>query len=298
MMLPNFDFMGKKKLWFAVTAVVFLISVGSLSIRGLNLGIDFTSGNRLVVSFGQEATVDEMREIIGGLGYGEPVVQTIGEGRYQVTLPTLTAEEEAGVVSALDERFGVQEVSWKSVGPTFGRQVVNAMVQAVIAAWVLLIIYATVRFEYKMAVAILAAVVHDLILTGGIYSLVGREVTTATVAAILTIMGFSLYDTVIVFDRVRENAPKAKRGTYGEMVNQSIREVLARSIITTVIVLMPVLSLLFFGGETLKDFAFALTIGIASGTYSSLFVASPLLALWKERERRYRASSRPARAKA
>lgn len=295
--MMRFDFMGKKYLWFAISGVIILAGMISLATRGLNLSIDFKSGSRLTASFSQPASVDDIRSQVADLGYGEPVVQTIGQDRYQVSLPSLTTDQENSVVSALDGQFGVAEKSWKSVGPTFGRQVVNSMLQAVIAAWVLLIIYVSIRFEYKFAVATLVALVHDLIITVGVYSIVGREVTTATVAAVLTILGYSLYDTIIVFDRVRENAPKAKRGGYGEMVNQSIWEVMARSIITALLTLLPVLCLFLFGGQTLKDFAFALLIGIASGAYSSIFVAAPLLTLWKEHEKRYRAG-RPAKARA
>ena len=300
----HFDFMGKKYWWFAISGIIILAGLASLATRGLNLSIDFKSGSRLVASFSRDTSVNEIRDVVDGLGYGDAVVQTIGGGRYQISLEALEADQENGVVSALDSKIGIQTLpdtgqkdkSWKSVGPTFGRQVLNSMIQAVVAAWVLLIIYVSVRFEYKMAVATLVALVHDLLITVGVYSIVGREVNTATVAAVLTILGYSLYDTIIVFDRVRENSPRAKRGGYGDMINHSIWEVMARSIITTLLTLLPVVCLFFFGGSTLKDFAFALIIGITSGAYSSIFVAAPILALWKEREKRYSAGSKPARA--
>lgn len=297
--MMHIDFMGKKYLWFAISGVIVLTGLVSLATRGLNLSIDFKSGSRLTTSFNQSASVDDVRSALSDAGYSDAVVQTIGENRYQITLPALSAEEENSVVAGLDQQFSVAEKSWKSVGPTFGRQVVNSMLQAIIAAWALLIIYVSVRFEYKYAMATLAALIHDLVITVGVYSIVGREVTTATIAAVLTILGYSLYDTIIVFDRVRENAPRAKRGGYGEMVNRSIWEVMARSIITALLTLLPVLCLFLFGGETLKDFAFALMVGIVSGGYSSIFVAAPLLTLWKEREKRYRAGPvRGSKAKA
>lgn len=286
--MKRFDLMGKKYLWFALSGVIILVGVTSLTTRGLNLSIDFKSGSRLVTGFSRETSVDEVRDVVGNAGYSDAVVQTIGEGRYQITLPALTTEEESNVVAALAGSIGVSEKSWKSVGPTFGRQVIKSMLQAVIFAWLLIVIYVSVRFEYKFAVATIVALLHDLLITVGVYSVVGREVTTATVAAVLTILGYSLYDTIIVFDRVRENAPRARRGAYGEMVNNSVWEVMARSIITSLLTLLPVACLFVFGGETLKDFAFALLVGIASGAYSSIFVAAPLLTLWKEREKRYR----------
>ncbi|MHB1390689.1 MAG: protein translocase subunit SecF [Thermoleophilia bacterium] len=296
--MRRIDFMGKKNIWFAISGIIILAGLISLGTRGLNLSIDFNSGSRLTTSFNQQVTIDSVRGVVESLGYGDAIVQTVGEGRYQLTLPAISPEKETAVVSALDQKFGVADKSWKSVGPTFGHQVLNSMMQAIIAAWVLLIIYVSVRFEYKYAVATLVALLHDLIITVGVYSIVGREVTTATVAAVLTILGYSLYDTIIVFDRVRENAPRVKRGGYAAMVNESIWEVMTRSIITTLLTLLPVLCLFLFGGQTLKDFAFALLVGITSGAYSSIFVAAPILSLWKEHEKRFRPGNKSGKARA
>jgi SecD/SecF fusion protein len=289
-MTRNVDLMGKKYIWFTISALIVIICIVSLSVRGLNLSIDFESGTKLVTSMEQQPDVDQVRETLSAAGYTDVVVQTVEDGRYRVTLPELSPEEEDAVISVLDTAYGVNQddASWKSVGPTFGEQVRNSAIKAVIIAWLLIVIYVSIRFEFKFAIATIAALFHDLIITVGVYSLTGREVTTATVAAVLTILGYSLYDTIIVFDRVRENQPRARRGTYGQMVNRSIMEVLNRSIITTLTTLLPVACLFVFGGETLKDFAFALMVGIVSGTYSSIFLAAPLLTVWKEREKRYR----------
>jgi SecD/SecF fusion protein len=157
----------------------------------------------------------------------------------------------------------------------------------VIASLLLISLYIGFRFEWKFAVPILIALAHDLLITSGVYALFGREVTTSTVAALLTIMGYSLYDTVIVFDRIRENVPRMPRATFSQIANRSMSEVFTRSLATSFVVLMPVGSLLFFGGATLKDFAFALLVGVASGAYSSIFIATPVLVEWKERERVY-----------
>lgn len=289
-MRRDIDLMGKKYIWFSVSGLIIIVSIVSLLTMGLNLSIDFKSGTRLVTGFQQEVTVDQVRDAVQGAGYPDAVVQTIQGGRYQVTFPELSNEEEDAVLAALGASFGINQddTSWKSVGPTFGRQVRDSAIKAVVIAWILIVGYVSLRFEFKFAMATIAALIHDLIITVGVYSLTGREVTTATVAAVLTILGYSLYDTIIVFDRVRENQPRARRGTYGDMVNTSIMEVLNRSIITTLTTVLPVACLLVFGGQTLKDFAFALLVGIISGTYSSIFLASPLLTLWKEREKRYR----------
>lgn len=299
-MRRDIDLMGKKYIWFSISALIIIVSVVSLSVRGLNLSIDFKSGTKLVTSLEQQPSVDEVRDTLAGAGYPDSVVQTVADGRYRVTFPELTTEDEDAVIAALGATYGIapEDASWKSVGPTFGEQVRDSAITAVVIAWLLIVAYVSIRFEFKFAMATIAALIHDLVITVGVYSLTGREVTTATVAAVLTILGYSLYDTIIVFDRVRENQPRARRGTYAQMVNRSIMEVLNRSLITTLTTVLPVACLFIFGGETLKDFAFALMVGIISGTYSSIFLASPLLTVWKEREKRYRpkASSRAASA--
>ena len=178
------------------------------------------------------------------------------------------------------------------MGPTFGKTVANSAIVAIIASLLLISVYVALRFEWKFAVPVLIALMHDLLITSGVYALTGREVTTATVAALLTILGYSMYDTIIVFDRVRENVPRMPRAAFSQIVNRSMSEVLTRSLATTACTLMPILALLFFGGDTLRDFAFALLVGVASGAYSSIFIASPVLTHWKEREPQYRARRR------
>ncbi len=295
------DLMGKKYWWFAFSGLIIIVGLISLATRGLNLSIDFKGGSRLTTKFVSAPNVDQVRNIVGAAGYPDAVVQTVSGGRYQVTLPALQENQQQALVKTLDSKLHVTETSWDVVGPTFGRQVADAMLKAVFLAWAIIIIYVSFRFEFKSSVATLVALIHDLLITVGVYSIVGREVTTATVAAVLTILGYSLYDTIIVFDRIRENAPKARRGAYADMVNNSVWEVMTRSIITSLLTLMPVIALLIFGGQTLKDFAFALLVGISSGAYSSIFVAAPLLTLWKEREKRYRPpvpKAKKAKAKA
>src|SRR5207248_824669 len=176
----------------------------------------------------------------------------------------------------------------KSVGPTFGSTVANSAVIAIIASLVVISAYVALRFAWKFAIPVLIALAHDLLITAGVYSSTGRAVTTATVAALLTILGYSLYDTIIVFDRIRENVPRMPRATFSQIVNRSMSEVLTRSLVTSLSTLMPIAALMLFGGATLRDFGFALLVGVASGTYSSIFIASPVLTHWKEREPGYR----------
>ena len=234
-------------------------------------------------------------------GYPNAEVQkytnaSIGGDGYQISMKTLGPEKVKEIQAALDRNFGngpnvpgTKDFSSTSIGPTFGRTVANSAVIAIIASLLVISAYIALRFEWKYAVPVLIALMHDLLITAGVYSLTGREVTTATVAALLTILGYSLYDTIIVFDRIRENVPRMPRAAFSQIVNRSMSEVLTRSLATSFCTLLPVVALLLFGGETLKDFAFALMIGIASGAYSSIFIASPVLTHWKEREPGYRA---------
>jgi SecD/SecF fusion protein len=184
------------------------------------------------------------------------------------------------------------DFSSSSVGPTFGQEIARTALIAIIASLVLISIYIGLRFEFKFAVPVLIALTHDLLITSGVYALSQREVTTSTVAALLTILGFSLYDTIIVFDRIRENVPRMPRATFSQIVNRSMSEVITRSLVTSLSTLLPILALMLFGGETLKDFGFALLIGVASGTYSSIFIAAPVLTHWKERETMWRRRER------
>jgi SecD/SecF fusion protein len=218
--------------------------------------------------------------------------KTLGPNGFQISSKQLQPATVSTVRSDLNSQFGIRNngtnINTTSVGPTFGKTVANSAVIAIIASLVVISLYVALRFEWKFAVPVLIALMHDLLITSGVYALTGREVTTATVAALLTILGYSLYDTIIVFDRVRENIPRMPRAAFSQIVNRSMSEVLTRSLATTSCTLIPILALLLFGGSTLQDFAFALLIGVASGAYSSIFIASPVLTHWKERETVYR----------
>jgi SecD/SecF fusion protein len=290
----SFDFMGASRYFFSVSGVILLIGALAIGGRGLNLGIDFTSGTRITASLVKPASESQVSSAVSAAGASNPEVQKVtnralGGDVFQVSAKELQPAQVAGVRTALNSQFGVKTFDSTSVGPTFGRTVANSAVVAIIASLLVISIYVALRFEWKFAVPVLIALMHDLLITSGVYSLTGREVTTATVAALLTILGYSLYDTIIVFDRVRENIPRMPRAAFSQIVNRSMSEVLTRSIATTSCTLMPIVALLLFGGATLKDFAFALLIGVASGAYSSIFIASPVLTHWKEREGVYRA---------
>jgi SecD/SecF fusion protein len=296
----KFDFMGASKWFFSLSGTILLIGALAIGGKGLNFGIDFKSGTRIQTAFIKPVSENEVAQAMAAAGYPNAEVQkftnaSVGGAGYQISTETLRPEALDRVQEKLDTKFGngprapgTKDFSSTSIGPTFGRTVANSAIIAIIASLLVISAYIALRFEWKYAVPVLIALMHDLLITAGVYSLTGREVTTATVAALLTILGYSLYDTIIVFDRVRENVPRMPRAAFSQIVNRSMSEVLTRSLATSFCTLLPVVALLLFGGETLKNFAFALMVGIASGAYSSIFIASPVLTHWKEREGAYR----------
>jgi SecD/SecF fusion protein len=286
----RFDFIGASRWFFSLSGAILVIGALSLATNQLNFGIDFESGTRLNFAPEQSATVDQVRSELEGLGLGSAEIQETDNPQFGSGFQVQAEELQPGGVEevrlALDSQFGIQPGSFEntSVGPTFGEQVARSAVLAIIFSLLLISAYVAFRFDPKFAVPVLIAVFHDILITGGVYSLTGREVTSGTVAAFLTILGYSLYDTVIVFDRIRENMPRMPRAAFSQIVNRSMSEVLTRSLITGLSSVFLVTVLLIFGGATLQDFAFAMMVGIFSGTYSSIFIASPVLTAWKERE--------------
>jgi SecD/SecF fusion protein len=291
----RFDFMGASKYFFTMSGVILLVGALAIGGRGLNLGIDFTSGTKLVAAFSKPATQRQVSDVVSAAGVPNPTVQQIsnkGLGQHVFQISFKKTSGLSGVQAALQRQLGGHNFSHTSVGATFGSTVANSAVIAIIASLIVISAYVALRFQWKFAVPVLIALAHDLLITSGVYALTGREVTTATVAALLTILGYSMYDTIIVFDRVRENVPRMPRAAFSQIVNRSMSEVLTRSLATTFCTLMPIVALLLFGGvagsSELQDFAFALLIGVLSGAYSSIFIASPVLTHWKERESQYR----------
>jgi SecD/SecF fusion protein len=297
----RFNYMGASRWFFSMSGIILLIGALAIAGKGINFGIDFNGGTRITTGLVKPATVDQLRSVLGPEGLGDAKIQTItnsaiGPHGVQISAHQLGKGGIDGVERALDQRFGISGTpNAEEIGPSFGQSVANSAVIAIIASLIVISVYIALRFEWKFAVPVLIALMHDVLIVSGVYALVGREVTTSTVAALLTILGYSLYDTIIVFDRVRENIPRMPSAAFSQIVNRSLSEVLTRSLATSFCTLLPVLSLMLFGGETLRDFAFALLVGIASGTYSSVFIATPVLAHWKEREPLYRARERRIR---
>jgi SecD/SecF fusion protein len=305
------DITGRKYLWFVISGVVVLIAAGSLVTRGLNLGIDFKGGTAIETTFVKPATQDQVINVLAKVnanlkkdavvqGRSDPSAPAQGDRyrRFEIKAPAKALPPTAitKVETRLNQQFGIAAdktdksplFDSKSVSASFGRTILTGALYAVIFSMFLIVAYLSFRFEFKYALPTIVALFHDVIITIGVYSLTGRVVTAATVAAVLTVLGYSLYDTIIVFDRVRENTPLLRKNSFAQIVNVSIWETLTRSLNTSLITLFPIATLLVFGGATLKDFAFALLIGIASGAYSSIFIAAPLLSLWKGHESEYR----------
>jgi preprotein translocase subunit SecF len=294
----TYRFIAHTRRWMAISAALILISIFAFVFRGLNLGIEFEGGTQwqFTVANGG-ASIDDVRDVIDPLGLGSAKVLILGSDGARVQFEETSAANQTKVRDALAEYAGIEpaQVSITNVGPTWGEKVSDKAIQALVVFFVVLALYLTFRFEFRMAMAALIAVVHDIIITVGVYAVSGFEVTPSTVVAFLTILGFSLYDTVVVFDKVKEN--EAKLGTvpgdtYSSMVNRSLNQVLMRSLNTSIVAVLPVASLLFvgtfvLGGQTLKDFALALFVGLIIGAYSSIFVATPILAWLKERQPKY-----------
>jgi preprotein translocase subunit SecF len=304
-----FDFVGRRRVWFAASGLVVLVCLASLLFQGFKLGIDFEGGVVWEVPAG-DASVGDARSAVQPFGLAGATIQELqgDEGRsLRVAAEPADAETTDEVTGALTELTGssVDDVNFTEVGPTWGEEITESAIRALIVFLVLVTIYITLRFELKMAIPTLVALVHDVIIVAGFYSLTQLEVTPATVIAVLTILGYSIYDGVVVFDKVDENTRLVSSTgglSYGGMVNVSLNQALMRSLNTTITALLPVGALLvigswMMGAAVLEDFAIALLVGLAAGAYSSLFIASPLLALMKEREPRYHEIKRRVDAK-
>ncbi|MBJ7355414.1 MAG: protein translocase subunit SecD [Thermoleophilaceae bacterium] len=294
----RFDFMGKSRMFFAISGAILAAGAFAIAGMGLNLGIDFTGGTKIVVGLDKPATEDQVRAIVSKAGAGDAKIQritndkTLGPNAFQISSDQISEENDISLIRKdMETRFKIRATSEadtqfvvSSVGPTFGSVIARSALTAIIFSLIVIGGYVALRFGVKFSVPLLIALSHDILITLGVYALLGLEVSSATVAALLTILGFSLYDTIIVFDRVRENMPRMPRASFSQIVNRSMSEVLTRSLATSLCTALPVLALLLFGGETLQAFAVALLIGTISGTYSSIFIAAPVLTLSKERE--------------
>jgi preprotein translocase subunit SecF len=285
------NIISKSRLWFFISGTLILIGlialIGNTLTRGkpLNLGIDFTGGTMINLRFVRSVTVAEVREVLSGHKLGEAVIQKSGERDILIRTEPLEGEVRQKVVAELGGKLGGAELlESDTIGPVIGRELRTQAVWALLLASLGIAIYVSFRFELIYALAGLAALLHDAIITTGFIALLWRPTDVTFVAAILTILGYSINDTIVIFDRIRENLkkPGASKKKFADLVNTSLWETMARSINTVLTVLVVVLALLIFGGETLKEFSLVLLFGFTIGTYSSIFVASPLVVMWEK----------------
>jgi SecD/SecF fusion protein len=287
------DFMRRRYLWFGLSGAVILAGVIALGTRGLNLGIDFKGGTQITFNTHKAYPQGSVTRFMQQQGQPDAVVQGRGKSvggnfkQWQIRTKSLTPKKQAALGQGLKTNFGSFKEGAKNVSGTFGHQIAIDAIYGIIVSLLLITIYIAIRFEFKFAMPVILAMLHDIAVTVGVYALVGKEVSVATVAAVLTVLGYSIYDTIIIFDRVRENIPLMRRSSFATIANVSLWETIRRSLATTFITLLPIICLEILGGATLKDFAFALIVGVTSGAYSSIFFAAPLLTIWKEREPEY-----------
>ncbi|MEI6229570.1 MAG: protein translocase subunit SecF [Actinomycetes bacterium] len=296
----SYDFVGKRRRWYAISAAFLLLALIGLFGRGLNLGIEFKGGSEFTIP-SSTATVEQARDSAKAAGIADPIVTEVGQNKIRIQSPALTPAESEKVTAQLSKDLGVAQgdIGVTLIGPTWGSEITKRALQGLAVFLVLVVIFLSLYFEWRLAVAALVALVHDLLITIGIYALTGFEVTPATVIGVLTILGFSLYDTVVVFDKVRENTQgitSGNRMTYSDAANLALNQTLVRSINTSVVALLPVAAILIIGvgllgAGTLKDLALALFIGTAAGTYSSIFIATPVACQLQEQRPEMKALS-------
>ena len=286
----DINFMGARKALLTISAALLVGSFAVVAIKGVDFGIEFVGGTSINFHDTGEVAIEDMRTAFSDQDQADAVIQTTstdGANGYLVRLTTTSAEEAASIANAVATSLNISQDSFEvtTIGSNWGAGVIQSSLIAFVVSLLLIIIYIAIRFEYKMGIMAVVALLHDLIIVVGVYALVGREVTPNTVAALLTILGYSLYDTVVVFHRIADNMKEAKiKCTFMSMANHSLNQVFVRTINTTTTSIVPVLAMLLFGGETLKDFAFAMVVGLLAGSYSSIAVATPLFAIWKTRE--------------
>jgi SecD/SecF fusion protein len=289
------DIVGRRRIWFGLSGAAIALSILSLLINGLNLGIDFKGGSAVDFTTPRPVALETVRTEMEQIGRGKDQLQGRGEQspgdryrEFQIKTESLDEDEQSRLSSTLTRELDAEIEGFRNVSESFSSQIVRGAIYAIVLSFVLIAIYISIRFEWRFSVPILRTLLNDVLVTVGIYSFAGREVNAATVAALLTILGYSIYDTIIIFDRVRENIPLMRRASIAAIANQSLWETVRRSLATTIITLLPVGTLFFFGGETLQDFAFAILVGIGISAFSTIFIATPFLVVLKEREPQWR----------
>ena len=282
----SIDFIGKRRRWYAFSGLLIIASILSLSLQGLHLGIEFKGGASFIVKK-SGVSIEDARSVLSQSSIpGESIVQLVGTDKVRIQTGALTNAESSSLKTALAQKFSVDEqsIDTQIIGPSWGKEITRKAIYGLIGFIIVVLLYLAMAFEPKMALSAIIAVIHDVFITVGIYSIVGFDVTPATVIGFLTILGYSLYDTVVVFDKIRENTKSitaTSKMTFTQAVNLGVNQTIIRSANTSIIALLPVASILFVGAGLLS---LALFIGLAAGTYSSIFIAPPILATLREKE--------------
>lgn len=286
----KFDFIGKRKIWFIFSTILLITGIVFFFVRGFNYGIDFLGGNLMEVKFKQDVPISELRKTMEDIGYGKSILQSTASDQYIIRTVPIDVKEKNKILDNLDKKIGIIRplVQDRNVAAGFSKQITKYALIAVAISIVGILIYVWIRFEVRFAIVAVIELLHDLLILLGFYAITYREFNTTSIAVILTILGYSLSDTIIVFDRVREELRLTKKDKFSDVVNYSVNKTLVRSLGTAATTLFPIIVLLIIGNETLKDFAFGLFVGIISGSYSSVFIGSPLLVVWNNRFPRYK----------
>lgn len=286
----KFDFIGKRKIWFIFSTILLITGIVFFFVRGFNYGIDFLGGNLMEVKFKQDVPISELRKAMEDIGYGKSILQSTASDQYIIRTVPIDVKEKNKILDNLDKKIGIVRplVQDRNVAAGFSKQITKNALIAVAISIVGILIYIWIRFEVRFAIVAVIELLHDLLILLGFYAITYREFNTTSIAVILTILGYSLSDTIIVFDRVREELRLTKKDKFSDVVNYSVNKTLVRSLGTAATTLFPIIVLLIIGNETLKDFAFGLFVGIISGSYSSVFIGSPLLVVWNNKFPRYK----------
>jgi len=279
----KFDFVNNRRMAYIISTVIILVGLISIIFQGFNYGIDFAGGTLLQIRFDKSVSTTELRNVLSEFNLSQSTIQNLSENEFVIRTEKIDSEQRKEILSAFRENLaGLDVLRVESVGPVIGENLKKLALSALFFAFIGIILYITMRFEFKFSIVSILALLHDCLIVLGIFSLLQKEITISVIAAVLTIIGYSLNNTIVILDRLRENIKFKAREPFENLINMSINQSLSRTINTALTTILPVLALYFFGGNILSDFALALFIGMVAGTYSSIFIASPLLLEWNK----------------